>query len=180
MLPSLMIRPRLALPRPPGTPRYNRSACASPSIFDLPQSTSFFSHYYALFCPAQNLNSFPFIFFHALCTKHPGWRIPIFSAASVHGACPDLVAASKSTRAQFPIDSFAADRRSLVHPACPESGREARRAAVPPSPFVTILDAASSISPVFATLTKNMGGGVALPFSRLATASCLSLDWVRT
>ena len=33
-------------------------------------------------------------------------------------------------------------------------------ATLPLNPFVTILDAASSISPVFATLTKNTRGGV--------------------
>src|SRR5580693_4174360 len=38
-------------------------------------------------------------------------------------------------------------------------------APVPLSPFVAILDAASSISPVFATLTKNTRGGVYSSFS---------------
>ena len=38
-------------------------------------------------------------------------------------------------------------------------------APVPPSPFVAILDAASSLSPVFATLTKNTRGGVYSSFS---------------
>ncbi len=38
-------------------------------------------------------------------------------------------------------------------------------APVPLSPFVAILEAASSISPVFATLTKNTRGGVYSSFS---------------
>ena len=38
-------------------------------------------------------------------------------------------------------------------------------ATIPRSPLAAILDAASSISPVFATLTKNTGGGVYSSFS---------------
>ena len=45
---------------------------------------------------------------------------------------------------------------SLVRPCLPT--RHSTLATVPLSPFVAILDAASSISPVFATLTKNTRG----------------------
>src|SRR5277367_4975948 len=78
---------------------------------------------------------------------YPGVGVlPPFSVSSVHGACPGPVGALKSTRSFISLDRL--DARH--HPI----------AAVPPSPFVTILDAASSISPVFATLTENTGGGV--------------------
>src|SRR5580704_8703834 len=147
MLPCLMIRPRPARLRPSGTPRHSRSACASPSTFHLRRSTSFFSYYYRLFCAAQNPNFFPFIFFQTLFTKHLGWRIPILSAPSVRGGCLDLIGALKSARAQFPIGPFDAGRRPRVHPAGPEPRGEDRRPTVSPAPFVTFLDAASSISP---------------------------------
>jgi hypothetical protein len=139
-----------------------------------------FSYSYALFCTMENPNSLRFISFRTRCTKHPGGGIPCFSAPSVRGGCLDLIGALKSARAQFPIGPFDAGRRPRVHPACPEPRGEDRRPTVSPAPFVTFLDAASSISPVFAALTKNMGGGVSRPFSRLATASCLGLDWVGT
>jgi hypothetical protein len=66
-------RPRPALPHPSEIPRQNRPAWASHLTFHFRPSTSFFSYYYALFCAAQNPNSFRFIFFRTLCTKHPGW-----------------------------------------------------------------------------------------------------------
>jgi hypothetical protein len=66
-----------------------------------------FSYSYALFCAAQNPNSFRFIFFRTLCAKHPGWGIPIFS---VHSAL-------KSTRATSLADPFIACHRPL--PAIP-------------------------------------------------------------
>jgi hypothetical protein len=66
-------RPRPALPHPSGIPRQSCPSRASHSTFHFRQSTSLFSHYYALFCTAQNPNSFRFIFFRTLCTKHPGW-----------------------------------------------------------------------------------------------------------
>jgi excinuclease ABC subunit C len=62
------------------------------------------------------------------------------------GACALSSPQPKSTRACAPPDPFDTPHLPL--------------AKVPLSPFVTILDAASSISPVFATLTKNTGGGV--------------------
>jgi hypothetical protein len=107
-----------------------------------------FSYPYALFCTPKNPNSFPFIPFQTLCPKHPGWGMPCFSAASVHGACPDLVGALESTRSQSPAN--------------PSSARRSTPATVLLCPFVTILDAvdaASSLSPAFATLTKNTRGG---------------------
>jgi hypothetical protein len=66
-----------------------------------------FSYSYALFCTAQNHNSFHFICFRTLCAKHPGWGIPIFS---VHSAL-------KSTRATSLADPFIACHRPL--PAIP-------------------------------------------------------------
>jgi hypothetical protein len=66
----------LAARRSPGMPRQSRPTRASFSTFHFRPSTSFFSHYYGLFCTAQNPNSFRFIFFRTLCTKHPGWGIP--------------------------------------------------------------------------------------------------------
>jgi hypothetical protein len=62
----------------PGLLRQNRPTRASHSIFHSPQSTSFFSDCYALFCTAQSPNSFRFILFRTLCAKHPGWVYPIF------------------------------------------------------------------------------------------------------
>ena len=72
-------RPRPTLPHPSGIPRQDRPTRASHSIFDCRQSTSLFSNYYALFCTANNPNSFRFIFFRTLCTKHPGWGYPTFA-----------------------------------------------------------------------------------------------------
>src|SRR5260370_38996867 len=36
-------------------------------------SSSLFSYSYALFCPLAKINSFVFMQFRTLCTKHPGW-----------------------------------------------------------------------------------------------------------
>src|SRR5580704_8895874 len=47
---------------------------------------------------------------------------------------------------------------SMPSASVPSALKSTRPSAL--SPFVTILDAASSLSPVFATLTKNTGGGV--------------------
>jgi hypothetical protein len=69
----------LAARHSPGIPRQNRPTRVSHSTFDFRPSTSFFSHYYALSCAAQNPNSFRFIFFRTLCTKHPGWGYPTFA-----------------------------------------------------------------------------------------------------
>ena len=151
MLSSFMFRPHPTLPRPSGIPRHNRLTSSSHSALDLRQSTSFFSHCYALFCTAQSLNSFPFIFLRTLCAKHPGWGIPTSSATSVHSAL-------KSTRAPSPASPFGT--------------RCSTPATAPLSPFAAILDAASSISPAFATLTKNTRGGV--PVSRRTSERPLS------
>jgi ribosomal protein S18 acetylase RimI-like enzyme len=70
---------------------------------------------------------------------------PISSATFVHGACPGSVGALKSTRAFAPPD--------------PSGTRHLPLATFLLSAFVTILDAASSISPAFPTLTKNTRGG---------------------
>jgi hypothetical protein len=67
----------------------------------------FFSYSYALFCTTQNHNSFRFIFFRTLCTKHPGWGIPRFSAISVHSAL-------EPTRAHSPADPFVARHLPLA------------------------------------------------------------------
>jgi hypothetical protein len=153
-----MFRPRPTLPRPSGIPCHKRPAWASQSTFHFRQSTSFFSHCYALFCTAQNPNSFRFIAFHTLCTKHPGR-----GAVAQASACALSSLQPKSTRAFAPPDPFG----TLHHPL----------AMFPLSAFVTILDAASSTSPAFATLTKSTGGGV-YPSSRrtselrLASISC--------
>jgi hypothetical protein len=100
-------RPRPTLPRLSGITSHNRSAWASHSTFSLRQSTSFFSHYYALFCTPQDPNSFPFMLFRTLCTKHPGWGIPCLSATSVHSAL-------KSTRASAPPDPFGTRHHPLT------------------------------------------------------------------
>jgi hypothetical protein len=67
-----------------------------------------FSYSYALFCTAERANPFRFIFFRALCGKHPGWGIPSFLATSAHCARPDLIGALKPIRAFAPL---APDRR---------------------------------------------------------------------
>ena len=36
-------------------------------------SSSLFSYSYGLFCPLAKINSFVFMQFRTLCTKHPGW-----------------------------------------------------------------------------------------------------------
>jgi hypothetical protein len=116
-----------------------------------------FSYSYALFCTAKNPNSFRFISFRALCTNHPGWGIPCFFSASAHAARPDRIGALRSTRASAQPD--------------PSAARPSASATVLLSPFVTILDAvdaASSLSPAFAALTKNTrGGGYPVSFCRL-------------
>src|ERR1700690_3211463 len=73
-----------------------------------------FSYSYALFCTAKNLNSFRFISFRTLATKHPGWGIPCFSARFVHDACPDLIGALKSTRALTLRDPSSPPPRSPI------------------------------------------------------------------
>jgi hypothetical protein len=116
-----------------------------------------FSYSYALFCTAKNPNSFRFMFFRTLCTKHPGWGIPCFFTS--------VRSALKSIPICAPPDPSGTHHHLLVYP-------ESRRAAAPLSPLVTILDAvdaASSISPAFATLTKNTRGG-GLFDSQLSTA----------
>jgi hypothetical protein len=99
----------------PGTLRQDRPTWASHSIFHFRQSTSFFSHYYALFCTAQNPNSFRFILFRTLCTKHPGW---------VHHHSPIAVRASRSDR-HSPLVSSLATRftPSLAGPRATKSLR---------------------------------------------------------
>jgi hypothetical protein len=147
MLPfSMLSSTSTSAPRSPVVP--------SPPLYKSPHqchsmgvTSRLFSYSYALFCTAKNPNSFRFISFRTLCTKHRGWGIPSFSAHSVHGACPDLIGASKSTRAFAPPD--------------PSGTRRSTPATVVLCPFVTTLDAvdaASSISPAFATLTKNTRG----------------------
>jgi hypothetical protein len=137
-------RRRPTLPHQSGTPRQNRPTRASHSTYHFRQSTPFFSHYYALFCTAQNHNSFRFIFLRTLCTKHPGW-VPV---------AQDEFIPIRSGACALPV------------------------AIVLLYPFVVILDAASSISPAFATLTKNTRGGGA-PFtpkacSRFSATSSLA------
>ena len=91
---------------------------------------------------------------HTLTSQFPvhrGWR-SVAQASACALSSPQL----KSTPASAPPDPF--DDSPLV---CPEP----LRAPIPLSPFITILDAASSISPVFATLTKNTRGGVYSTFS---------------
>jgi excinuclease ABC subunit C len=85
--------------------------------------------------------------------------LPPLSVNSAPGACSGPGGALKSTRSSTPTDPFDARRRPI--------------ATVHPSPFVTILDAASSISPVFATLTKNTGGGVSSSSSANSVPSVL-------
>jgi hypothetical protein len=36
-----------------------------------------FAYSYVLFCTTKTTNPFPFLFFRTLCTKHPGWGIPV-------------------------------------------------------------------------------------------------------
>ena len=95
---------------------------------------------------------------HALTSRfsvYQGW-----GSVAQASACALSSPQPKSTPASAPPDPF--DDSPLV---CPEP----LRAPIPLSPFITILDAASSISPVFATLTKNTGGGVSpLPTRTLA------------
>jgi hypothetical protein len=89
-----------------------------------------FSYSYAFFCTAKDPNSFHFISFRTLCTKHPGWGMPC-SAASVHGACPDLIEVLKSTRAPAPPDPSGTSHRPFVYPPCEEGRREPRNAPIP-------------------------------------------------
>ena len=84
--------------------------------------------------------------FATLTKNTRGGVYPSFSTRSAQGPCPDPVGALKSTRAHSS--------------AAPFGTRRSTPATVPLSPFVAILDAAASISPVFATLTKNIRGGV--------------------
>lgn len=80
--------------------------------------------------------------------KHPGWGIPSFSVNSVHSAL-------KPTRAGSPIDPFCVVR------------------SVPASPLESILAGhpandgfrghTRSLSPLYATLAKNTGGGPRSP-----------------
>src|SRR5580658_1870377 len=73
MLPFSMFRPRPSLP----LPAFLHSVY---SLFTTPYSlSSIFSHDYPLFCAAQNLNSFRFIDFRTLCTKHRGWVYSTFA-----------------------------------------------------------------------------------------------------
>jgi hypothetical protein len=117
-----MIRLCSTLPRPSGIPRDNRSARASHSTFHLRQSTSFFSHCCALFCTANNPNSFRFIFFHTLCTKHPGW-VSVAQAS----ACALSSPRPKSTCGSAPPDLSGIRHHPFVNPACPEERSEGRR-----------------------------------------------------
>jgi len=83
---------------------------------------------------------------HTLTSQFPvhrGWR-----SVAQASACALSSPQPKSTPASAPPDPF--DDSPLV---CPEP----LRATISRSPFAAILDAASSISPVFATLTKNIG-----------------------
>jgi excinuclease ABC subunit C len=81
----------------------------------------------------------------------------------------------ESARASAPLDPSGTRYSPLVYP-------KPRRAPIAPCAFVAILDAASSISPVFATLAKNTGGGVSPPPTRtlasvpLYPVSVLELD----
>ena len=103
-------RPRPTLPHPSGIPRQNRPTWASHSTFHSRQSTSFFSHYYALFCTAQNPNSFRFIFFRTLCTKHPGWGIPPSPIACSRLSISSLLATHlpRASRGHMPLSPLGA------------------------------------------------------------------------
>jgi hypothetical protein len=117
-----------------------------------------FSYSYALFCTAKNPNPFRFISFRTLCTKHPGWDTPCVSAAP----------AMKIAPCRRPLKSELVSYRQLSAVSCQplflfSQGATTTPATAPLSPLVTILDAvdaASSLSPAFATLTKNTRGAV--------------------
>src|SRR5580658_3747920 len=110
-----------------------------------------FSYSYALFCTAQNHNSFRFMFFRTLSQKHPGWGLVVQASA-----CALSMLQPKYIRAFAQPDTADPCHRRI--------------ATLPLSPSVTILDAASSLSPAFATLTKNTRGGVSpLPTQTLAS-----------
>src|SRR5271155_99921 len=102
--------------------------------------------------------------------KHPGWGMPLFSANSVPSAL-------KSTRALSPTDPSDANHPPVVYPEARRVYPQRRRPTAPLSPLVTILDAldaASSLSPVFATLTKNTRGGVPPSLSANSVHSALN------
>ena len=106
----------------PGILRQNRPTRASHSIFHSQQSTFLFSHCYALFCTAQNPNSFRFILFRTLCAKHPGWVYPILRhhRTSPPTVIPSVARISAPSRAlcamnlllSFPHASPVTDHRS--------------------------------------------------------------------
>jgi len=99
-----------------------------------------------------------------------GW-----GAVAQASACALSSLQPKPTRASAPLDLSGTRYSPLVYP-------EPRRAPIAPCAFVAILDAASSISPEFATLAKNTGGGVSPPPTRtlasvpLYPVSVLELD----
>jgi|HubBroStandDraft_1064217.scaffolds.fasta_scaffold246104_1 hypothetical protein len=115
-----------------------------------------FSYSYALFCTARNTNSFRFIFFHTLCSKHPGWGIPCFSTASALKIAPCRRPLKSELVSYCQLSAVSCQPLFLFSP-----GATTTPATAPLFPLVTILDAVdapSSISPAFATLTKNTRG----------------------
>jgi hypothetical protein len=117
-----------------------------------------FSYSYALFCTAKNPNPFRFMSFHTLSTKHPGWATPRFSATSAMKIAPCRRPLKSELVFYCQLSAVSCQPPFLISP-----GATTTPATPPLSPLVTILgafDAASSLSPAFATLTKNTRGGV--------------------
>ncbi len=122
---------------------------SAPSLFSLfatkrKKLTPLFSYSSALFCIIKNTISIPFNLFRTLCTKHPGWG----------ASCSSLVRRDRPTLIHL------LERCSTILPL--SAGCQLSAVSSPVSAFsspnVDALDAASSISPLFATLTKNTGG----------------------
>jgi hypothetical protein len=128
MLPcSMLSSTSTSAPRSPVVP--SPPLCKSPHQYhSMGLTLPLFSYSCALFCTAKNPNPFRFILFRTLCTKHRGWGIPCFSAASVHSALKSTCGAMADppdTR-QHPF-VYPARPAFPAYPACPEERREERR-----------------------------------------------------
>jgi hypothetical protein len=119
-----------------------------------------FSYSYALFCTAERANPFRFIFFRALCGKHPGWGIPSFLATSAHCARPDLIGALKPIRAFGPL---APDRRrSFTEPRkAPNPLRIRTYAKYTRNPFTMNTSKTQHLKPFRMNTYEKTGRGVA-------------------
>jgi hypothetical protein len=120
-----------------------------------------FSYSYALFCTAQNHNSFRFICLRTLCGKHPGRGIPSFSATSAHCARPDLIGAPNSIRDFAPL---APDRRPISHPEprrAPNPCRIRTSVKFTRNPFTMCTSKTKDLKPFRMSTYKKTGRGVA-------------------